>query len=147
MRSKEPYSFGAPTGGCHTERTDPANQYPRFGTVWIWHVPSLYFDSALRSEETWTVRLPSSTTASGHTRFSRSSLRTTLPAFATSTERISSAFGGRSMSVEPRASVRLTGSKRRPSNSNNCCSELFLLLSSYWSITARGLQRGGLGIP
>src|SRR6478672_9671366 len=145
MRSNEPYSFGAPTGGCQRERTDAANQYPRFGTVWIRHVPSLYLDSALRSEETCTVRLPSSTTAPGHTRFSRSSLRTTLPAFATSTERISSAFGGRSMSVEPWASVRLAGSKRNPSNSNICDSELSLLLSSYWSTPAGGRQRGGLG--
>src|SRR6516165_4992414 len=142
MRSKEPYSFGAPTGGCHTDRTDAANQYPRFGTVWIWHVPSPYFESALRSEETCTVRLPSSTTASGHTRFSRSSLRTTLPAFATSAERISSAFGGRSISVEPWANVRRAGSKRKPSNSNTCGSELSLLLSSYWSTPEGGWQRG-----
>jgi hypothetical protein len=53
--------FSKSAVACHRARTDAANQHPRFGTVWICHVPPLYLDSALRSEEACTVRLPAST--------------------------------------------------------------------------------------
>src|SRR5262245_59498291 len=72
---------------------------------------------ALRSEKTWWDRFASSTTASGHTRLSRSSLVRTRPPLSTSASSTSKVFGGSRTGVPDRSNTRWDGSTRKGPNS------------------------------